>query len=414
MQGVQLAARFSIATNRLKYCGPADAEPALYRTIVEGKDLEASRKALLRFEALEPYLAAIAAKHGLDPLDRDVVEAYWIGNELLEAFTREDFRLLLEHLSRRGLPRFMADRLTEHLPERPIPDEAVAGFTDWTDDVGAGRAPCSARRLSGRRDGMYGAVECGSQQVVHRSVHHHEGLAAIPFDIEHPRQQHPGGRDNGASGLEEQMATERAHLGGHGASVGRRGHGALIPVAHAKAAAEVEVAQGNAGARQLYDVAGQARECTAKGRQSQNLRADVRADALPVNPARAAMHQVEPPGVGPIHAELVLVVTGGNVRVSAGHDVGIDAYGRGCAASEASGLAGQDLQFGLGFGIEQADSGAQGFANLLTQLPHTREHHTVGRDARALQTIQLSARNNVEPAAQAREQAENRKIGIGF
>ena len=121
MQGVQLAARFSIATNRLKYCGPADAEPALYRTIVEGKDLEASRKALLRFEALEPYLTAIAAKHGLDPLDRDVVEAYWIGNELLEAFTREDFRLLLDQLSRRGLPRFMADRLTEHLPERPIP-----------------------------------------------------------------------------------------------------------------------------------------------------------------------------------------------------------------------------------------------------------------------------------------------------
>ncbi len=121
MQGVRLAARFSIATNRLKYCGPADAEPALYRTIVEGKDLEASRKALLRFEALEPYLSAIAAKHGLDPLDHDVVEAYWIGNELLDGFSREDFRSLLDRLSRRGLPRSMADRLAEHLPERPFP-----------------------------------------------------------------------------------------------------------------------------------------------------------------------------------------------------------------------------------------------------------------------------------------------------
>ncbi len=121
MQGVQLAARFSIATNRLKYCGPAEAEPALYRTIVEGKDLEASRKALAKFEALEPYLRAIAEKHGLDVLDHDVVEAYWIGNELLDDFTRDDFRVLLDHLSQRGLPRFMTDRLAEHLPGRPIP-----------------------------------------------------------------------------------------------------------------------------------------------------------------------------------------------------------------------------------------------------------------------------------------------------
>ena len=121
MQGVQLAARFSIATYRLKYCGPADAEPALFRTIVEGKDLEASRTALLRFEALEPYLTAIAAKHGLDPLDRDVVEAYWIGNELLDDFTREDFRGILDTLVRRGLPRSMADVFAAHLPRRPLP-----------------------------------------------------------------------------------------------------------------------------------------------------------------------------------------------------------------------------------------------------------------------------------------------------
>jgi len=124
MQGVQLAARFSIATNRLKYCGPADAEPALFRTIVEGKEVDASRKALLRFEALEPYLTAIAAKRGLDPLDHDVVEAYWIGNELLEDFTREDFRGILDNLARHGLPRSMADAFAAHLPERPLPHHA--------------------------------------------------------------------------------------------------------------------------------------------------------------------------------------------------------------------------------------------------------------------------------------------------
>ncbi len=124
MQGVQLAARFSIATNRLKYCGPADAEPALFRTITEGKDFDASRTALLRFEALEPYLTAIAAKHGKDPLDHDVVEAYWIGNDLLDGLTRKDFRGILETLTRRGLPRTMADALAAHLPDRPLAHHA--------------------------------------------------------------------------------------------------------------------------------------------------------------------------------------------------------------------------------------------------------------------------------------------------
>lgn len=124
MKGVQLCARFSIATNRLKYCGPADAEPSLYRTIVEGADLGASAAALLRFEALEPYLLAIASRHGYDPLDHEVVEAYWIGNRLLDAFTRDDFREIIIALSGRGLPRSVAERLVARLPAHPIPHHA--------------------------------------------------------------------------------------------------------------------------------------------------------------------------------------------------------------------------------------------------------------------------------------------------
>jgi hypothetical protein len=121
MDGVALGARFSLATNRLNYCGPADAEPALYRAITEGTHLAEAGEALLRFEALQPYLELIGEKHGLSPLDERVVEAYWIGNELLEAFDRSDLRALLEKLVRRGLPRSIARRLAEHLPEGAIP-----------------------------------------------------------------------------------------------------------------------------------------------------------------------------------------------------------------------------------------------------------------------------------------------------
>ncbi|EQD78218.1 hypothetical protein B1B_00843, partial [mine drainage metagenome] len=121
MDGIALASRFSIATNRLRYCGPAEAEPALYRAIVSGQGDAAARRALEGFEALWPYLQAIGAKHRLDPLDRKVVEAYWIGNELLDPFDREDFRKLLTALRRRGLPASIAERLAQNLPDEPIP-----------------------------------------------------------------------------------------------------------------------------------------------------------------------------------------------------------------------------------------------------------------------------------------------------
>jgi hypothetical protein len=121
MDGVQLGARFSLATNRLQYCGPADAEPRLYRAITSSEGGAEAARALGGFEALMPYLEAIAAKHGRSPFDHDVVEAYWIGNQLLDGFSPADFRELLGALVRRGLPRRIADQLAAHLPARPIP-----------------------------------------------------------------------------------------------------------------------------------------------------------------------------------------------------------------------------------------------------------------------------------------------------
>ena len=120
MDGVALCARFSIATNRLQFCGPSDAEPDLYRAITTGEGHAEARQHLSRFEALMPYLEAIGRKHGLDPFDRQVVEAYWVGNSLLDALDAEDFRSLLDALVRRGLPRSFAQHLGEHLPSRPL------------------------------------------------------------------------------------------------------------------------------------------------------------------------------------------------------------------------------------------------------------------------------------------------------
>lgn len=124
LSGVSLGARFSLATSRLRYCGPSDAEYLLAPAAMRGESLETAGRILLRFEALEPYLRGIARKHGMDPLDQEVVEAYWIGNDLLEDFTREDFRRILHGLQRNGLPPKAVARIDASLPERPLPHHA--------------------------------------------------------------------------------------------------------------------------------------------------------------------------------------------------------------------------------------------------------------------------------------------------
>jgi GNAT superfamily N-acetyltransferase len=123
-EGARLAARFSLPTNRLDYCGPRDASDLFLRAIADGSDIRAASDALLRFEALVPYLRAIARKHGLDPLDAAVVEAYWVGNELLEDFRREDFAAILRDFRGRGLPDALVRRLLARLPETPLPHHA--------------------------------------------------------------------------------------------------------------------------------------------------------------------------------------------------------------------------------------------------------------------------------------------------
>jgi hypothetical protein len=124
MNGIQLGARFSLATNRLRYCGPADAEGHFLRAISEGSDFEKAANALSQFEALAPYLQAIAAKHRRTPFDFDIVEAYWIGNDLLDSFTADDFRAILAELGKRGLPHSIVARLSSHLPDHPFPHHA--------------------------------------------------------------------------------------------------------------------------------------------------------------------------------------------------------------------------------------------------------------------------------------------------
>ena len=81
VSGALLFARYAYPPNELGYCGPAGAS-ALLRA--ETPD-DIARRAR-GFEGAWAYLEFLARAAGVaDPLDPAVVEAYWIGNELLDA-----------------------------------------------------------------------------------------------------------------------------------------------------------------------------------------------------------------------------------------------------------------------------------------------------------------------------------------
>jgi hypothetical protein len=81
--GALMFARFAYPPNELGLCGPADSGALLERGSA-GTDDRGLRHQAQGFEGAWPYLQLIAAANGLtDPLDPRVVEAYWVGNGLL-------------------------------------------------------------------------------------------------------------------------------------------------------------------------------------------------------------------------------------------------------------------------------------------------------------------------------------------
>jgi len=93
-------ARFAMPPNRLGYCGPGD--DGVLDPYVRGHEDRGLREVAAGFEGAFPYLRLLAgADHRRDPLDADVVEAYWIGNELLDRVSVHDFGTSIDDRFRR-------------------------------------------------------------------------------------------------------------------------------------------------------------------------------------------------------------------------------------------------------------------------------------------------------------------------
>lgn len=111
MDGIFRCSRYAFGPNRLHYCGP-DANKTMKEYLDAGESDSRLSAILERFQNLYPYLAHIAEGNGIkDPFDDRVVEAYWIGNRLLDAFSPKKYFGLLDALEvkkKTGRERFEA------------------------------------------------------------------------------------------------------------------------------------------------------------------------------------------------------------------------------------------------------------------------------------------------------------------
>lgn len=94
--------RYGFMPNRLQYCGPTGENRTLFDYAVEHVTDGGLPPLLRKFTGALPYLQLIARANGIaDPFDARVVEAYWIGNELLDSVeVRQLYDSLLERFGK--------------------------------------------------------------------------------------------------------------------------------------------------------------------------------------------------------------------------------------------------------------------------------------------------------------------------
>ncbi len=89
--GSLLAARYAFMPNKLRYCG-GDSNSELFAHTVNNQSDAGLQTMLKEFETMYPYLRLIAEANKIaDPFNYKVVEAYWLGNELLENVSMNNF-----------------------------------------------------------------------------------------------------------------------------------------------------------------------------------------------------------------------------------------------------------------------------------------------------------------------------------
>ncbi len=170
--GPVLFARYAFPPNSHGYCGPGD-HAAFFEYGVAGADDRGLRAMSQQFAGAWPYLQLIAAATGLDdPLDRRVVEAYWVGSPRLDLVSTRAVGNSMEERFR-PMTGSMFATLTESVLAGGVPHHSFAVFCiyPWTGLLSEGRKAKDALTVLDRCRIRWGRVLTvqGDQVVVESS-----------------------------------------------------------------------------------------------------------------------------------------------------------------------------------------------------------------------------------------------------
>lgn len=119
--GLLLFIRYAFMPNHLGYCGGNDND-VLFEHAVTGHPDARLVPLLAKFSGAVPYLRTIAAANRIgDPFDPRVVEAYWLGNELLEGVEAADLHRTLEERFGRQLTGKLREQVLRKAPDGARP-----------------------------------------------------------------------------------------------------------------------------------------------------------------------------------------------------------------------------------------------------------------------------------------------------
>ncbi|MFO0703206.1 MAG: DUF6390 family protein [Patescibacteria group bacterium] len=119
-KALKLASLFAYSPNSRGYCGLDSANSEFQKCIKYGK-CEGVAKELKSFITLYPYLKTISKVRKLKFHDYKVVEAYWLGNELLKNFPISGYEILINEFIKQGVPKWLTDDLSRKVPKKFIP-----------------------------------------------------------------------------------------------------------------------------------------------------------------------------------------------------------------------------------------------------------------------------------------------------
>jgi len=133
MDGILRCSRYAFGPNRLHYCGP-DKNSEIKAYINEGAKDAGLEHLISKFQTLYPYLKYIARTNNIkDPFDGRVVEAYWLGNNMLEKIDQKSFyrHLLEDHKIKHKMGGKSFTIVEDKIGKGAVPHHSFHVFNVW-------------------------------------------------------------------------------------------------------------------------------------------------------------------------------------------------------------------------------------------------------------------------------------------